>query len=79
MALIPTVTWSEFKAMKPDDLKETKSFEVSYNGEYLFTVIIPSARGGTSINDDIRTTAEYLGSRSNSSGGREPTLASLRV
>ena len=72
MSLIPQITISEFKKLTGAEIKEMKSVEVTADGEVVFYAIIPPYRGGMSINDNIRTQAEYLGHRGNSVGGLEP-------
>jgi hypothetical protein len=72
MSLIPQISISEFKKLSASQIKEMKSVEVISDGEPLFYAIIPPYRGGMSINDNIRTQAEYLGHRGNSVGGLEP-------
>jgi hypothetical protein len=72
MSLISQISLSEFKRLKSSEIKEMKSVEVTADGEVLFYAIIPPYRGGMTINDNIRTQAEYLAHRSNSVGGLEP-------
>lgn len=68
--LIPNYTWTEFlKVVKLGHLKELKSCEVSFNGEYLFTAIIP--HGDMAASDFARVQAEYLGVKSNIVGGKD--------
>ena len=72
MSLIPEISLTEFKKLKATEIKEMKSVEVSSDGEYLFTVIIPPQNCGTVITDNIKTQAEYLAQRGNSVGGKMP-------
>ena len=69
--LIPEVTYTDFKTLKADQLKELKSCAVTYNGDILFFVIIPSDKGGLAIKDDISIKAEYLAERMNSISGKD--------
>ncbi len=63
--LIPEYNWTDFlKVVKLGRLKEMKSCEVKFNGEYLFTFINPQT-------DFIRSKAEYLGQLSNSAVGKD--------
>ncbi|MFC1924297.1 hypothetical protein ACFLXA_02905 [Chloroflexota bacterium] len=70
--LIPSITLSDFKRLKANQLKEMKSCIVTCDGEYLFTAIIPPSNGGMSITDNIKTQAEYLGHRGTTVGGKDP-------
>jgi|WetSurMetagenome_2_1015567.scaffolds.fasta_scaffold87714_1 hypothetical protein len=67
--ILPSVTVSELKKLlvklKSEDFKELKSFEVTANSEYLFTVIIPRT-------DFIKQESLYKGELSNSVGGTDP-------
>lgn len=69
--LIPEVTYTDFKKQTATNIAELKSCAVTSNGEVLFFAVIPSARGGMAIKDDISTKAEYLAQRMNSTGGKE--------
>lgn len=69
--LIPEIPLSEFKKLKAHELKRLKSCEVTSDGQYLFTVIIPPSRGGMSIVDRLKTEAEYLAVSSNTIGGED--------
>ena len=67
---IPEVKWTDFaKLVKDRQVSELKSCEVTFNGEHLFTAIIP--HGDMSTKDYARTQAEYLGMRSNIAGGKD--------
>jgi hypothetical protein len=72
MSLVPEITISEFKKLKPEQIKEMKSVIVTSNGEHLFTAIIPPDGSGSTIMDTIKTEAEYLGNRGNTVGGKFP-------
>jgi hypothetical protein len=69
--LIPNIPLSEFKKLKASEIKNLKSCEITSDGIYLFTVIIPPVNGGMTITDHIRTKAEYLGVQGNTVGGKE--------
>lgn len=62
--LIPEITITEFKKLRVDDLRQLKSCEVTYDGEYLFTFVNPQT-------DYIRIQTEYLAQMGNSTGGKE--------
>jgi len=65
--LIPNYNWTDFiKVQKMGRLKELKSGEVMFNGEYLFTFL----NGENEASGHIRTKAEYLAMRSNTVGGK---------
>jgi hypothetical protein len=66
MALIPAMTLKEFKSLRADQLRQLQSVEVTADGEYVFTAIIPPEQGGAEVSGVIRTEAEYLGVRANS-------------
>ena len=63
--LIPNITWTEFKKLKPEQLERLKSCEVTYNYEYLFTFV----NGKTEASGYLRTQAEYNCQTANSVGG----------
>ena len=63
MSLIPTVSLSEFKKLKADQIRQLKSFEMTSDGEYLCTVVIPNT-------EYIKTQTEYTSLLSNSVGGK---------
>ena len=64
--LIPTLTITEFRQLikDVDKLKQMKSCEVNFDGEYLFTFVNPQT-------DYIRVQAEYLAQTGNSIGGKD--------
>lgn len=69
--LIPTIAWADFlKVVKLRRVKELKSCEVTFNGEHLFTAIIP--HGDWMACDYITINAEHLGNKSNISEGKNP-------
>ena len=63
--LIPNVTWTEFKKLKPDQLKRLKSCEITFNYEYLFTFV----NGHTEQSGYLKTQAEYNCQTANAVGG----------
>jgi hypothetical protein len=67
--ILPSVTVTELKKLlwklKSDDFKDLKSFEVTANSEYLFTVIIPRT-------EFIKQESLYKGELSNAVGGTDP-------
>ncbi len=70
--LIPNIRFTEFKKLSALKLKQMKSVEVTSDGEVLFYAIIPPLNGGMSIEDNIKTQAEYLAARGNTVGGKNP-------
>ena len=66
MALIPTVPLGKLPFQDAMKLSALPSVEVvDERGNYIGTLIIPPLGGGTTIFDEIKTQAEYLGVRSN--------------
>jgi len=63
---IPTITLTEFRKLiqNVDELKQIKSCEITYDGEYLFTFVNPQT-------DYIKIQAEYLCQMGNAIGGKE--------
>ena len=62
--LIPEYNWTDFlKAMKLNRLRELKSGEVKFNGEYLFTFVNPQT-------DYIRLHIENLCQTGNALSGK---------
>lgn len=74
--LIPEITITEFRKLingkKAHELKELASFEIVSNGEYLWTIISVPANGDSTTREAIKVTAEYLGVRANTVGGKNP-------
>ena len=68
--LIPTMTITEFRQLKANQIKQLKSIEITSDGEHLFTVIIP--HGDIYSSSHIKEQAEYLGMKSNIAGGLDP-------
>ncbi len=64
--MIPTITISEFKALKVAQIKQMKSCEVYADGEFLCTII----NGNLEDSGYIKTRAEYLALSSNTLGGK---------
>ena len=69
--LIPSISIAEFKKLKAWEIKGLKSLEVTSDGDYLFTAIIP--HGDTAASDYIKTQAAYLSVKANISGGKDPS------
>ena len=76
--LIPTITITRLKTImetkNDNELKELCSFEVTSDGEYLWTIISAPADGDFTIKENIKTAAEYLGLRANIAGGKNPMI-----
>lgn len=68
--LIPSITFTELKKMRAVELRKLKSVEVTSDGEYLFTAIIP--HGDMTATDYARVQAEYLSVKTNITGGVDP-------
>ena len=68
--LIPTMSIAEFKRLKASDIRDLKSVEVTSDGEYLFTAIIP--HGDMHSTEYAKANAEELGLRTNITGGKDP-------
>ena len=68
--LIPNMTFSEFKKLKAADLRMLKSVEITSDGTYLMTVLIP--HGDINSIDFIRINSEALGVKANITGGLDP-------
>ena len=65
--LIPEYTWTDFlKVQKAGRLKELKSGEVTFNGEYLFTFV----NGNTDSSGFLRTISEGRCQSANAVGGK---------
>ena len=64
--LIPTITLTEFRKLikNVDKLKQVKSCEVTFDGEYLFSFVNPQT-------NYIRVQVEYLAQTGNAIGGKE--------
>ena len=67
--LIPSVSLNDFKKLSSSQIRKLKSCEITADGEYVCTVIIP----GT---DYIKVQGEYMGQLSNSVAGE--TLAQIQ-
>ena len=71
MSLIPECNWTDFVSIiKKGKVKDLKSCEITYNGEHIFTAIIP--HGDMMSSDYAKIQAEYLGVKSNIVGGKDP-------
>ena len=63
---IPSISFTEFKKLKPEQLRELKNYEVTFNGDYLFTFI----NGSTEPSGYLRTRCQYAGASANAVGGK---------
>ncbi len=70
MSLLPSITIAEFKKLKASEIARLKAIEVTSDGSYLFTAIIPHSDPISSMY--IKTQAEYLGVKANIVGGLDP-------
>ena len=69
--LIPVVAWTDLvRIVKQGKIRELKACEITFNGEYLFTALIP--HGDMYSGDYIRTQGEYLALKANITGGLSP-------
>ncbi len=69
--LIPTITWTDLvKIVKQGKLPELKACEITFNGDHLFTAIIP--HGDFVAQAYLKTQATYLAVKANISEGKEP-------
>ncbi len=71
MSDIPSMTISEFRALKVPQIKELKSVEIYADGDHLFTAIIP--HGDMFTKGYAKTEAEALGLKTNIPGGKDPS------
>jgi len=60
--IIPSYKFSEFMKLKAHQIKRMKSVEITSDGEYLFTVIVPQT-------DYIKMQTEFAAQLSNSVRG----------
>lgn len=72
MSLLAEVPLSTFKKLSSDKIRRMKSFELTIEGEYLCTVVVPPEDAGRVIWDYTKTQAEYVGHRGNTVGGKDP-------
>jgi hypothetical protein len=63
--LIPTITFTEFKKLKPDQLRRLKCCEVTFNTEYLFTFV----NGNIEQSGYLKVQTEYNSQTANAVGG----------
>ena len=64
--LIPTITFTDFKKLKPDQLRSLKCCEVTFNTEYLFTFV----NGNIEETGYLKTQTEYNCQTANAVGGK---------
>lgn len=63
---IPSISFTEFKKLRPEILRELKSAEITFNGEYLFTFV----NGNTEPSGYLRTKCQYSCEAANCVGGK---------
>jgi hypothetical protein len=63
--LISTITFTEFKKLKPEQLRRLKSCEVTFNSEYLFTFV----NGMAEPSGYLKTQTEFNCQTANAIGG----------
>lgn len=68
--LIPSISITDFRKLKVEQIRELKACEVLSDGELLFTAIIP--HGDLMDKENIRVPAERLALRANIIGGKDP-------
>jgi hypothetical protein len=76
--LIPAINFTEFKKLKADQLRQLKSCEVNFDGEYLFTFV----NGNTEPSGFLRKSTEDKCQAANCVSGKnleDITDAGLRV
>lgn len=62
--LIPEISLTDFRKLKASQIQKLKCCEVTSDGEYLFTVIVPQTAY-------VRSQAENIGQLSNAVGGED--------
>ena len=67
--LIPSISITEFKKLNVRQIKRLKSVEITSDGSWLFTVLIP--HGDVVADGYIQVNAERLAMKSNIVGGLE--------
>ncbi len=70
--LIPSITIENFKKLEVSEIRNLKALEVTDNGEFIFTAVIP--HGDFSSSDYVRIQAEYLSVKANMVGGVDPEV-----
>lgn len=63
---IPTISFTDFKKLRPEQLRELKTSEVTFNGDYLFTFV----NGNTEPSGYLRTRSQYDGAAANAVSGK---------
>ena len=61
---LPDVPLSEFRRLKVEQVRQLKSVNITGDGEYLCTVIIPNSQY-------IKVQTDYMGELSNAVGGKD--------
>ena len=62
---IPSYNFTEFKKLRPEQLRRLKSCEITFYGEYLFTFV----NGSTEPSGFLRKQTEYNCQTANAVGG----------
>ena len=74
---LPEISLTEFRKLKPEQLRELKNCEVTINCEYLFTFV----NGNTEPSGYLRMKCQYDGAAANAVGGKtlEDIIAGEKV
>lgn len=70
--LIPSITFSNLKKLKASEVREMQCCEVTSDGEYLFTLIVPPYKAGETVISYNKIQAEACAMRCNTVGGTHP-------
>ena len=62
---LPEISFTEFHKLKPDQLRQLKNAEITFNGEYLFSFV----NGRTEPSGYLRKRTENDGAAANAIGG----------
>lgn len=63
--LLSSINFTEFSKLKAGQLKRLKSYEITFNGSYLFTFV----NGETEPSGYLKTQTEYNAQSANAVGG----------
>jgi hypothetical protein len=77
--LIPSIELVDFRKYTSEQIRELKSVEITEDGNYLCTMIIPPFNSGATITGNIKTQAEYLAMRGNTVGGKDPSMVEVMI
>jgi len=64
---IPSYSFTEWKKLKPEQIRELKNCEITFNGDYLFTFI----NGSTEPSGYLMMKCQYDGAAANSVSGKD--------